>query len=62
MRDHYDFDYSKSRPNRFAERLAAIDDDDLRPEYPPEFFRDMKPNRFAGGGTPPSQPARRRRS
>lgn len=22
--------------------------DDLRPEYPPEFFRDMKPNRFAG--------------
>jgi hypothetical protein len=22
--------------------------DDLRPEYPAEFFRDMKPNRFAG--------------
>jgi hypothetical protein len=22
--------------------------DDLRPEYAPEFFRDMKPNRFAG--------------
>lgn len=24
-------------------------DDDLRPEYPPEFFRNMKPNRFASG-------------
>ncbi len=24
------------------------DDDDLRPEYPPEFFRNMNPNRFAG--------------
>jgi hypothetical protein len=24
------------------------DDDDLRPEYPPEFFKNMKPNRFAG--------------
>ena len=23
-------------------------DDDLRPEYPAEFFRNMKPNRFAG--------------
>ena len=23
-------------------------DDDLRPEYSPEFFRTMKPNRFAG--------------
>jgi len=23
-------------------------DDDLRPEYPAEFFRGMKPNRFAG--------------
>jgi hypothetical protein len=23
-------------------------DDDLRPEYGPEFFRSMKPNRFAG--------------
>jgi hypothetical protein len=23
-------------------------DDELRPEYPPELFRDMKPNRFAG--------------
>ena len=23
MRSHYDFDYSKSRPNRFAERLSA---------------------------------------
>ena len=22
MRSHYDFDYAKSRPNRFAERLA----------------------------------------
>ncbi len=48
MRDHYDFDYSKARPNRFAERLAEIDVDDPRPEYPPEFFKDMQPNRFAG--------------
>ncbi len=24
------------------------DDDDLRAEYPPEFFKNMKPNRFAG--------------
>lgn len=24
------------------------EDDDLRPEYPPEFFKNMKPNRFAG--------------
>jgi hypothetical protein len=23
-------------------------DDDLRPHYPAEFFRNMKPNRFAG--------------
>jgi hypothetical protein len=23
MRAHYDFDYSKSRPNRFAERFVA---------------------------------------
>jgi hypothetical protein len=23
MRSHYDFDYSKSRPNRFAERPKA---------------------------------------
>lgn len=23
-------------------------EDDLRPEYPPEFFRDMKPNPYAG--------------
>jgi hypothetical protein len=23
-------------------------DDDLRPEYGPEFFKHMKPNRFAG--------------
>jgi hypothetical protein len=23
MRSHYDFDYSKSRPNRFAERLSS---------------------------------------
>jgi hypothetical protein len=23
-------------------------EDDLRPEYPPEFFKNMKPNRFAG--------------
>ena len=22
MRSHYDFDYSKARPNRFAERLS----------------------------------------
>lgn len=34
--------------------------DDLRPEYPAEFFRDMKPNRFAGmdlkfKGKPPIQ-------
>lgn len=24
------------------------ENDDLRPEYPPEFFKNMKPNRFAG--------------
>ncbi len=24
------------------------DSDELRPEYPPEFFRNMEPNRFAG--------------
>lgn len=24
------------------------EDDDLRPEYPPEFFKNMNPNRFAG--------------
>jgi hypothetical protein len=23
-------------------------EDDLRPEYPPEFFREMKPNPYAG--------------
>lgn len=23
-------------------------DNDLRPEYPPEFFKGMQPNRFAG--------------
>jgi hypothetical protein len=23
-------------------------EDELRPEYPPEFFRDMKPNPYAG--------------
>lgn len=33
-------------------------DDDLRPHYPAEFFRNMKPNRFAGmdlkfNGRPP---------
>jgi hypothetical protein len=29
--------------------LAEVDlNDDLRPEYPAEFFRNMKPNRFAG--------------
>jgi len=26
---------------------AKPDDDDLRPEYDAEFFRNMKPNRFA---------------
>jgi hypothetical protein len=25
-----------------------LHDDDLRPEYGPELFRNMKPNRFAG--------------
>jgi hypothetical protein len=40
-------------------------DDDLRPEYPAEFFRDMKPNRFAGSdlkykGRPPIVPDRER--
>ncbi|MEA2237638.1 MAG: hypothetical protein QOC81_2362 [Thermoanaerobaculia bacterium] len=32
-----------------AKKTSSDDlDDDLRPEYPAEFFRDMKPNRFAG--------------
>ena len=29
-------------------KKKADTEDDLRPEYPPEFFQNMKPNRFAG--------------
>jgi len=29
-------------------RAREPEDDDLRPEYPPEFFKNMNPNRFAG--------------
>ena len=29
-------------------RSHELLDDDLRPEYGPELFRNMKPNRFAG--------------
>jgi hypothetical protein len=29
-------------------KLSPDLDDDLRPEYGPELFRNMKPNRFAG--------------
>ena len=28
-------------------KRAADNADDLRPEYGPEFFKDLKPNRFA---------------
>lgn len=29
-------------------KKAAGNADDLRPEYGPEFFKDLRPNRFAG--------------
>ena len=29
-------------------KISPDPDDDLRPEYGPELFRNMKPNRFAG--------------
>jgi hypothetical protein len=53
---------------------AEEEDDDLRPEYPPDFFKNMKPNRFAGkelhykrdvavdADKHPKTPAKRRRS
>ncbi len=28
--------------------LPEVHDDDLRPEYGPDFFKNLKPNRFAG--------------
>jgi hypothetical protein len=31
-------------------KKKTADSDELRPEYPKEFFQSMKPNRFAGGG------------
>jgi hypothetical protein len=27
---------------------SEVHDDDLRPEYGPDFFRNLKPNRFSG--------------
>ena len=32
-------------------KKKTADPDELRPEYPREFFKSMKPNRFAGKGT-----------
>jgi hypothetical protein len=32
-------------------KKKTTDGDELRPEYPREFFQSMKPNRFAGKGT-----------
>ena len=32
-------------------KKKTADQDELRPEYPKEFFQGMKPNRFAGTGT-----------
>jgi hypothetical protein len=38
-----------ARPHRLYEEESSPEplDDDLQPEYGPEFFRTMKPNRFA---------------
>jgi len=36
-------------------------DDDLRPEYGPEFFKNMNPNRFANVEIAPQRTASKRR-
>ncbi|HEX7150934.1 MAG TPA: hypothetical protein VF618_05560 [Thermoanaerobaculia bacterium] len=66
MRPHYDFDYSKSRPNRFASRAAegavAVV---LDPDVATVFRSAEAVNTFlrsAISAMPPVQPAKKKRA